>query len=166
MNTGRTFKATCITALACLGLFATITAGSCKKEKADKVGASTGPAFNIAEIMECHNSKNRYPSQIVSALEGTWLWVSNTCFWTGDSTFTADRHVVITFSDAAVYKVFEDGKIESEGTWTLSQSGDNIWSISTTGYSRYLNGYIYLCEDEVVFYSSFMDGCDFYFIRK
>lgn len=166
MNIRRISKTIGLTSVVCLALFVAMAASSCRKEKADQTSPAPSPDFDLGHIMTCHKEQNRYPSQIISGLEGTWLWVSNTCFWSGDSTFTADRHVVVTFSDAGMYKVFEDSKVESEGTWKLSQAGDDVWSISTTKQSRYLHGYVWLCEDELVFFSSYIDGCDYYFTRK
>ncbi len=164
MNNHGIKKTITITALACLALFTAVT--SCKKEKADRLGVKQTSGFDVAAIMNCHKEQNQYPSQIISGLEGTWVWTSNTCYWTGDSTFTPDKHVVVTFSDAGVYKVFEDSKIESEGNWKLSQVDNDIWSLNTERHSKYLNGYIWLCENELVFFSSYLDGCDYYFVRR
>lgn len=155
-----------ITTVCCLAIFAAVGFTSCKKNKADQLGGTPTIAFDVAAIMNCHKENNQYPSQITSGLEGTWVWTSNTCYWTGDSTFTPDKHVVVTFSDAGIYKVFEDSKIESEGTWKLSQVDNDIWSLDTEKPSKYLNGYIWLCKNEVVFFSSYLDGCDYYFVRR
>ncbi len=155
-----------VTAITCLAIFTAAGFTSCKKEKADQMGTTPTIGFNLGAIMDCHKEQNQYPSQITAGLEGTWVWTSNTCYWTGDSTFTPDKHVVVTFTDAGVYKVFEDSKIESEGTWKLSQAGPDTWSIITEKPSAYLNGYVYLCKNEVVFFSSYIDGCDYYFVRR
>lgn len=163
MNNHHTGRTIAITAAICFTFF---WIASCKKEKAGRLHPVPSTGFDIGRIRDCHNEENRYPSQITSGLLGTWLWVSNSCFWTGDTTFTANKHVLVTFSDAGMYKVFEDGVIESEGTWKLAQSGNNIWSISTSKHSQYLNGYVWLCKDEVVFFSSYIDGCDYYFVRR
>lgn len=159
-------KTTGITAMACLAVFIIVAATSCRKEKADQVPAQHTGGFNIQEIKDCHSKNNQYPSQIISKLEGTWAWLSYTCYWSADSTFTANKHVVATFSDAGVYRVYENSKIESEGTWKLSQVDNNIWSIITEKPSEYLNGYIWLCNNEVIFQNSFLDGCDYYFVRE
>lgn len=163
MNRTRIF-----TALACLAVFSfVLLLPGCVKEKADKVPKPEPVAnFDLDRMWDCHNTDNPYPSQITGRIIGTWVWQSNRCFWTGDTTFSADRHVVITFTDGGLYKVFEDGKIESEGSFTLSQVDDKIWHVVTSSVSQYLHGYIILCKNEVVFYSSYMDGCDFYFVRK
>lgn len=159
-------KTTGITAIACLAIFTVVAAVSCRKEKADRVDAKPTLGFNLQEVKKCHQQQNQAPSQITSRLEGTWSWLSFTCHWSLDSTFTADKHVVVTFSDAGVYKVFENSTIESEGTWKLSQTTDNNWTIVTERPSEYLNGYIWLCNDEVIFHNSYLDGCDYYFVRE
>src|SRR5688572_21391372 len=109
------------TAISCL-LLAMVAVNACKKEKADKVHQPAVTAdFDINRIWNCHNSSNPYPSQINRNLEGTWVWVSNKCFGTKHETFSADKHVVITFNDGGLFKVFEDSRVVSEGSWKLSQ---------------------------------------------
>lgn len=139
---------------------------ACKKEKSDQISTPTATtSFDVNRIRDCHNNSNPYPSQINSNLEGTWVWVSSSCYWTQNKTTSADKQVVVLFKDAGNYQVFENGALESEGTWKLSQTANNTWNIITSTHSVYLNGYVFLCNDEVVFSSSYLDGCDYYFTR-
>ena len=140
---------------------------SCVKEKADKNNLPAIVQYiDINRIRNCHLEGNRYPSQINANIEGTWVWVSNACYWTGKETYSADKHVVVTFNDGSLYKIFEDGRLIAEGTWTLSQSGDDSWSFITSGTTTYLHGNVWLCNNEIVFNSSYIDGCDYYFVKK
>lgn len=143
-----------------------LTHAACKKEKADKQQTPSAAAdFDVNTIAQCHKTSNPYPSQIMSGLEGTWVWQSNKCFWTGDTTYVADRQVVITFSDGALYKIFENGVLTSEGSFYLAKSGEN-WQVITSKSNAFMHGDVLLCKNELVFYSSFIDGCDFYFVRR
>lgn len=158
-----------LTVIACLLVFAAaLGLNSCVKEKADKINPSTiVQPIDVNGIRNCHLADNPYPSQISANIEGTWVWVSKACIGRGGSeTFSAGKYVVITFNDGGLYKVFEDSKLVSEGTWTLSQSGNDAWNIVTTSPTTYLHGNVWLCNNEVVFSSGYVDGCDYYFTKK
>jgi|GEM_PF-3785020 len=155
------------TTVCCIAVFVlALSQSACVKEKADKVTPAAANKFDINRIWNCHDSSNPYPSQINQNLEGTWVWISNSCYWNAGEATSADKHVVVTFNDGGLYEVFENSKIESKGSWKLSQAGNNTWSIITSAPSAYLNGYVLLCSDEVVFYSSYLDGCDYYFHKS
>ncbi|MCB0696520.1 MAG: hypothetical protein KDC07_04100 [Chitinophagaceae bacterium] len=162
------FRTVFYTTLACLAVFTLIAISpGCKKEKADKVTpAGAGSDFDISRIWDCHNNSNPFPSQINKNLEGTWVWISSSCYWNYSEVIAADKQVVLIFKDAGNYQLFENGTVESEGTWKLSQIDNNTWDIVTSAKSKYLHGHILLCNDEVVFYSSYLDGCDYYFRRN
>lgn len=140
--------------------------GSCVSNKADQQAEpQTTKKIEVDRIWQCHDEQNPQPSQINAGLEGTWVWQSSACYWDGHETKSANKQVVITFNDGGLYKVFEDSKIESEGEWNLSKI-DGGWTLHTSKPSTYLHGYVLLCGDEVIFYSSYIDGCDYYFTRR
>ena len=123
-------------------------------------------AADINRIWDCHTTENKFPSQISANIEGAWVWQNVTCYGKSPETLSANKQVVITFNDGGLYKIFESGKITSEGSWTLSRADADNWTITTSSPSVYLNGYILLCKNEVVFFSSYLDGCDYYFTRQ
>lgn len=140
---------------------------ACKKQKSDQINKSeeTTP-IEYNSITECHLKENQFPSQITAAIEGTWVWDKRTCYWSGPQAHTADKHVVVTFNDGGLYKVTEDGKLISEGTWNLVKSTDDFWNINCSEFTQYLHGRVLLCKNELVFYSSYIDGCDYSYKRQ
>ena len=140
---------------------------ACNKQKADQINKpEPTDQINYNSITECHKAENPFPSQITANIEGTWVWEKKACFWSGNETFSADKHVVIQFTDGALYKVTEDGKLISEGTWKLSKSGDESWTLNCSESTQYLHGRIILCKDELVLNSSHIDGCDLYYKKR
>lgn len=155
------------TAAICAVFFTVLGFYSCKKEKADQLNTSVNtPTVDIDRIWNCHSAENPYPSQISANIEGTWVWQSNRCYGSNDTTLSANKHVVVIFNDGGLYKIFEDSKLVSEGTWGLTNTGGNDWVITTSSANSYLKGYVLLCKNELVFSSSYVDGCDYYFIRS
>lgn len=168
MSALSTFKTVLSAGVFCIAVF-TLTTGvqSCKKEKGDAITQQPVPKPGVDRIWKCHDNENPYPSQINANMEGTWVWQSYTCYGTTEQTLSAGKVVVVTFSDGGLYKVYENSAVIEEGSWTLKQTRQNEpWEISTTYPSAYLKGYVLLCKNEVVFYSSYRDGCDYYFTRK
>lgn len=141
-----------------------LLSASCVQEKADSIMPVDTEAPDFQGIQECHQKDNPYPSQISARIEGTWVWEISSCPMVGQ-TQTADKHVVVTFNDGGLYKVYENSQLTSEGEWSLNAQDGN-WTISTTQSSTYLNGFVYLCGNELLFMNSYLDGCDYYFTRQ
>ena len=168
MRISSAFKTVLSAGVCCIAIFAFVTGTqSCNKEKADTTKQQPVPRPDIDHIRKCHNKENPYPSQINANLQGTWVWQSYTCYGAKEQTLSAGKIVVLTFSDGGLYKVYENSAVIEEGSWTLTQNsaGDN-WTITTTNPSAYLGGYIVLCKNEVIFSSSYKDGCDYYFTSR
>ena len=157
-------KETFFTLAALIALF---TWTGCKREKSDQLYPNGAVAeINTSALTECHNTENPYPSQITANIEGTWVWQSYRCPMTGTTTNSADKHVVLTFNDGGLFKVFEDSKLITEGEWNLSQVQPGIWEMQTSKPSEYVNGYIWLCKNELLFSSSYLDGCEYLFVKR
>lgn len=149
----------------CLVIFATMLMFACNRKKADALAVPQQVApIDVQRITDCHKKNNTYPSQIVANMEGTWVLQSSACGLLG--TQSADKQVVVTFNDGGLYKIFESSRLIEEGTWTLSRSEGDMWEISTGKSSPYLHGQVLLCSGELVFYSSYLDGCDNYFVKR
>lgn len=149
----------------CVAVSAMMLMYACNRKKADAINLPQAVApIEIQRITDCHKQHNIYPSQIVARIEGTWVLQSVACSMSG--TQSADKQVVVTFNDGGLYKVFESSRLVSEGSWTLSRSGDDMWEISTSLSTPYLHGQVLLCNGELVFYSSYLDGCDHYYVKR
>lgn len=155
-----------LTSIICISIFSFTLIG-CVKEKADTVNPpNAAEAIDVNRISDCHKNNNPFPSQISLNIEGSWVLTTQYCpFATGAVTVT--KQVVLTFNDGALFKVFENGRLKEEGSYTLTSSSDGNWTIGTSSIvSEYLYGHILLCGDELVLNSSFLDGCDYYFVRR
>lgn len=151
--------------LSALAVF--ITTASCTREKSDKIYQNgTVENINTIALNDCHNTENPYPSQIAANIEGTWVWQSYRCLMNGQSTKSAEKHVVLTFNDGGLFKVFEDSKLISEGEWHLVQLQSGQWEIETSTPSEYVNGHILLCKEDLLFSSGYIDGCDYLFTKR
>ncbi len=160
-------KISIYTSLIVLTIFCIIATTACNKKKSDQINQpQSTAAVDYNSITECHKKENPLPSQITANIEGIWVWEKKACFWSGQQTFTADKHVVVQFNDGGLYKVTENGKTISEGTWNLSNTGDDFWTLKCTNATHYLQGKILLCKDELVLHSSYIDGCDLYYKRR
>lgn len=167
MNNALVRNVSMYTAIICIAVFSLTGFYSCKDEKADQLNPSVNtPAADIERIRNCHTTQNPYPSQITANIEGTWVWQSSTCYGKIATTNSADKHVVAVFNDGGLYKIFEDSKLISEGSWALTNTGGNDWVITTSSTNSYIKGYVLLCNNELIFSNSYLDGCDYYFTRN
>lgn len=95
-------------------------------------------------------------------LVGSWILTKQSCFWSG-KTDLAGRSVKSTFNSDYTFSVIEDSTTLSQGTWKLSLVEDNAWELDLTDPSEFLYGYILFCDDQVLFYASYRDGCNNFF---
>lgn len=153
-----------VTTILCLSAFGLAVSG-CVKEKADKNGTVAGAAIETQRIEECSKKENPYPSQINAHIEGDWVWTSKNCPF-GGSTTAADKQVVVKFTDGALYQVFENGTLATEGSFALESSYDGQWRIVPSVATEYINGNVLLCGNELIFTKVATDGCEYYYVRK
>lgn len=149
-----------------LAILCSLAITGCVTEKADQSSPANTEPIDVTRIADCHARSNPYPSQIHANLEGSWVLNKMACTFSGATT-TITNQVVLTFNDAALYKVFKDGTLIEEGSYVLTASTNGNWEISnSSSASEYLNGVAFVCGNELMLYSSFRDGCDHYYIMQ
>ena len=126
---------------------------SCKKEKIDYEG-----------LWDCHESQNYDSMKLASKLVGSWKWTTQYCYWDG-MTIKADKDVKVTFTSAGTFSVIENSVVVAEGNWKPELVVNTSFYLDLDPFTEYLYGSIVLCDNEVLFYSSAVDGCDYLFVR-
>jgi len=128
---------------------------ACKKDRID-----------AASFQQCHNAQNLDSLSISNTLIGSWTWSKQYCFWP-DKTIKANKKVQVTFNSNATFTVFENSNVIAQGNWKLMRVDNyNNWGLQLNPGSSYLYGRILLCNDQVLFNNSFIDGCDNLFYRS
>lgn len=142
-----------------------VVLGGCTRKSSDTLTTTATSTIPFDAIRNCHRAGNPYPSQITNNILGTWQWEKSFNPWTQETTL-ASRHVLIHFNDAATYEITENGITVAQGVWSLEQLSGSEWTLKLSQKYAHTQGVVYLCNEELILASSFLDGPDNYFVRK
>ena len=140
-------------------IFLFLLSQSCKK------GDENSSEINMQALYKCNDSQNFDSSNLAAKLIGTWKLKKISCFWSG-ATSNPDKNVIVTFTNTGTFTVSENSIINTQGNWRLKIVDSGIHGLDLDTPSIYLYGRILLCENQVVFNDSYIDGCDNLFERK
>ncbi len=129
---------------------------SCNEEKDD-----------IITFRTCNEEVLTDSLTISTKLIGTWNWTERYCpCCKGVKPTVADKDVFTTFKSDSTFLISEDLKIINMGKWELKKNSESfIISISSQGTGDYLNGYITICDNQLLADNSPVDGCENLFVK-
>ncbi len=122
------------------------------------------PEIKANEFWDCHKSQELDSIKLASKLVGAWTWKKQACYW-GGKTVYADKDLQVTFTGNRICILRENSSIVSQGSWKLKAVDSNMFVLDLEHSSIYLHGIILLCNGEVVFSDSYIDGCDYLFTK-
>ncbi|MCX8020692.1 MAG: hypothetical protein N2747_09390 [Chitinophagaceae bacterium] len=129
---------------------------SCEKDK--------GASIDMKGLWNCNASQNFDSTKLAAKLVGSWKWTTVSCYWSG-TTQKANKDVIVTFTSAGTFTVTENGTVTTRGNWKLKIVDRGILGLDLDNPSTFLYGRILLCDNEVLFNHSYIDGCDNLFKR-
>ena len=119
---------------------------------------------NISEMQrlwDCNTSQHFDPAKLAAKLAGSWKWTSCS---SGTDSRPANKNVIVTFTSGK-FSVTENSTVITRGNWHLKKIDQEILGLDMDTASTYLYGRILLCEDQLLFNDSYIDGGDYYFTR-
>jgi len=125
---------------------------SCLKDKEDQI--------DINQFWNCYSSQNYDSSKLASKLIGSWkLTVSNAALP------AAEKDVIVNLTALGTYTVIENSVIITKGNWKLKITDGSYYELDLDEPSSYLHGRILLCDNQILFNASYIDGADNLFVR-
>jgi len=128
---------------------------SCTKDKV--------PLINNQQLWDCNLYQNYDSTKLASKLIGSWKWTAYFGELSGDR--KANKDVTVIFTSASTFTVIENSVVVLQGNWKLRIGDSNIYTLDLDKSSSYLYGLILLCENQVLFSDSYIDGEDNLFVR-
>ncbi len=117
-------------------------------------------------IQKCNDAMHLDTTAIANKLIGKWQlksWYCGEC--TNPGTHNPDKIVIVTFTSSRQFTVTENSAVEAQGNWNIGRVGTNNWGLQSSSSSKYLYGYILICDNQVMFSNSYIDGSDNLFYR-
>ena len=128
---------------------------SCSKDKLDQI--------DTKQLWDCYKSQNYDSTKLASELLGTWKWTAYYSEIPG--TNKANKDVFLNLSKTGTFTVTENSVVITQGNWNLRIADINNYELELNKPSTYLYGRIVLCENQVLFNNSYIDGSDNLFIK-
>ena len=118
-------------------------------------------------LYDCHNETTWDSTQIVNALKGEWEWDIMTCYFNPDAENEEEyAGISVSFLDNNQLEVKENGVVTQTLDWTVSSDNFGNFRIEMDPRLDYFYGYILICDNDLSFNNSDLDGCDNYFKLK
>ncbi len=106
-------------------------------------------------------------TEIYKKLEGTWDWAFISCIeLSGLSNGLSFKGLTVTFAPDHSLTARHKGMLMQNSKYRLEKELDGSYTLFTEPMVLQLYGRIIFCEDKVLFYDSYVDGCDNYFEKK
>lgn len=126
-------------------------------------------AFNLDftpdGFVDCYDNEGYSKEKLASAMAGNWEWQYISCYWTPeDANSEACESCELRLGEDGNFNFVEDGAVSLSGTWTLLESfSAGYYTIQTSPSLEWALGQVYLCDDQLLFFNSYIDGCDNYY---
>lgn len=121
--------------------------------------------INWAKYNDCDKNLNADTTAMANKLVGKWLLKAYFCFWTPGGTHYPETRVVAEFTSDRKFTVTENGSVISQGKWCFGLNYYKHWYLANDGQCTYFVGLIEICDNHLVFWDSYRDGCDNLFER-
>jgi hypothetical protein len=124
--------------------------------------------FNINTFGKCNGGIITDSLSLSSKLTGTWKRTEQLCMCCGKPT-KANKAVITTFMSDTTFSVSENQKIITTGIWRIRKDIDgfviSIYYSQGASDGHYLDGYITICDNQLLADASPNDGCKHLFIK-
>jgi len=138
---------------------------SCKTGKNST--AKTEPPVTLGNMLACYQTTTWDSLSIHTRLAGKWEWEYIRCYWNPENGNYKDfLGLIIEFKQDNTLNVIKNGQTTQTSKWEVVKLNDGFFSLYTTPLVLQLPGKILFCNNRVLFFDSYVDGCDNYFKRK
>lgn len=155
-----------VSALALI-LFILLIQSSCKKAADSNTVQVQQPPVSFDSMFRCHTRTAPDSATIRNSLPGKWQWEFIKCYWNSEDANGDDfKNLSVEFKADNTVTVKENGITTQTSTWVLTSLNDGNFKLTTNPLVLQLPGRIYLCGDWVLFFDSYIDGCDNLFKKQ
>lgn len=147
--------------------FITVIQISCNKTVNTETPQQQKPPIRLDSMLLCHQQIFWDSTAIRNALIGKWKWEYIKCYWKPESANSEEfKTLSIEFKNNDSVDVKTNGQITQKSSWSIVRLNDGYFKLLVSPIVYQLPGKILFCGDRVIFYDSYVDGCDNYFKKQ
>lgn len=121
--------------------------------------------YSLEGTYNCYQSETWTAASVDAALIGEWDRVYYSCY-SGEMEETSIGELLLVLTEDHELEIYQNGLLERTDTWEVVPRGSENFELKTNLIHPWLNGDIVICDDLLVFFESYIDGCDNYFERR
>ncbi|MCB0630687.1 MAG: hypothetical protein R2824_07570 [Saprospiraceae bacterium] len=118
--------------------------------------------YSIEGAYNCFQESNWTTDSVDAALLGSWEWVYYSCY-SGEMEETEAGELLLKFYSDHQLEIYRNGLLDRVDTWKVIERGSENFELETDLIHPWLNGDIVICDELLVFFNSYIDGCDNFF---
>ncbi len=140
---------------------------SCNKTKDIEESIQQNPPVTLDSMLQCHEQGSWDSTKIYNALIGKWNWEYIKCYWNPEDANSEEyKNLTIEFKHNDTLEVKLNNQITQRVSWHVARLNDGYFKITVNPIVLQLPGRVLFCDDRVIFYDSYTDGCDNYFKKQ
>ena len=125
------------------------------------------PPVSLANMLQCHSETFWDSISVHHALIGQWQWKFIRCYWSPETANGEDyKTLTIEIKENDSLEVKINNQITQSSSWSVTNLNNGYYAITTDPIVPQLSGKVLFCGDDLLFYDSYVDGCDNYFEKQ
>lgn len=140
---------------------------SCKKAKSIDTPKLQQPPVSLSNMLQCHGETFWDSISVHNALIGQWQWKFIKCYWNPETANGEDyKTLTIEIKENDSLEVKINNQITQSSSWNVTNLNNGYYTITVNPIVPQLQGKVLFCGDSLLFYDSYVDGCDNYFEKQ
>lgn len=121
--------------------------------------------YSIEGAYNCYQDESWTAASVETAIIGEWERVYYSCY-SGEMGEIPAGELLLILHENHELEVYQDGLLERTDTWEVVPRGSENFELKTSQILPWVNGDIVICDDLLVFFESYISGCDNFFERS
>lgn len=120
--------------------------------------------YNEADLFDCYQQQSWDSTKVVQNLIGSWILESTKCPVIATKLKSNENYRLVFISDTRL-EIYQSNTLIKTVNWFVN-GHEGIYNINTEPSVDNVFGAVFICGEKMVFYNSWLDGCDYYYTRN
>lgn len=140
---------------------------SCKKTNDTQEPIQQDPPVALDSMLQCYGKRAWDSTSIHDALVGKWQWEYINCYFNPEDGNSEDfKNLSVEFKQNDSLEVKVNNQLTQISSWQVTRLNDGYFKLTVNPIVLQLPGRVLICDNRVLFYDSYTDGCNNYFKKQ
>jgi hypothetical protein len=125
------------------------------------------PPVTLENMLQCNGQGSWDSTSIHNALLGKWQWEFIICYFNPeDANGQEYKNLSVEFKQNDSVEVKVNDQVSQISSWQVTRLNDGFYKLTVNPIVLQLPGKVLICDDRVLFFDSYIDGCNNYFKKQ